>query len=295
MAIEKIKENYALTEWDEKLLMKMLPAMEKNSDNFVKEFYRKAMKFKNASKYLKSALVISKHEAALKEWFLKLFKGPFDDNYLYYMEGIGYAHVKIELPSHYVNVSMSFVRSFCTDILSKEMRDCEERTDMTHALGKILDMNLDILTSSYIQEEKNIFFISKKAESKLINFAKRFSYGLNLILVLGLVVLGLTVLGLFAYDLTHVFGGDLERGLLATLGSLLMLWVVIELMDTEVNHLKGAKFSIKVFVSVAMVAIIRKILVSSLKTEAVEAQLSLIMALAVLGAVFWIVSKTESM
>lgn len=163
------------------------------------------------------------------------------------------------------------------------------------SLGKILDINLDILTSSYIQEEKNIFFISKKAENKLINFARRFSYGLNLVLVMGLVILGITVLCLFAYDLSHVFSGDLERGLLATLGSLLMLWVVIELMDTEVKHLKGAKFSIKVFIGVAMVTVIRKILVTSLQSEAVGAQVSLVLALAVLGMVYWIVAKTEKM
>lgn len=293
MAVERVKENYDFTDWDEKVLMRLAPIMEKYADNFVDEFYEKAMKFKNASKYLKSEKIIEKHKNAIRGWFLRLFNGPFDDDYLFYLEGIGYTHVKVDLPSHYVNVSISFIRKYCTDIIMKEVSVCEERGDMIVALGKILDMNLDIMTSSYIEEEKNIYFISRKAEGKLINFAKRFSYGLNLILVLGLVVLGLTVLGLFAYDLTHIFTGDMERGLLATLGSLLMLWVVIELVDTEVEHLKGAKFSIKVFVSVAMVAIIRKILVTSLKSEDVGAQMSLIAALAVLGIVFWIVSRTE--
>jgi len=165
---------------------------------------------------------------------------------------------------------------------------------MIVSLGKILDMNLDILTSSYIQEEKNIFFISKKAEGKLINFAKRFSYGLNLVLLLGLVILGITVLGLFGYDLTHILSGNIEKGLLASLGSLLMLWVVIELVDTEVDHLKGSKFSIKIFVSVAMVAIIRKILITSLKSDEINTQIFLVIALGVLGAILWIISKTES-
>ena len=74
-----------------------------------------------------------------------------------------------------------------------------------------------------------------------------------------------------------------------------MLWVVIELVDTEVDHLKGSKFSIKIFVSVAMVAIIRKILISSLKSDEVNAQMFLLVALAVLGAIFWIISKTEKL
>jgi len=72
-----------------------------------------------------------------------------------------------------------------------------------------------------------------------------------------------------------------------------MLWVVIELMDTEIKHLRGGKFAVKVFISVALVAVIRKILVTSLKSEAVEAQISLIAAVAVLGIVYWLIAKVE--
>lgn len=293
LAIARVKENYSFTEWDEKVLMRLSPVLEKHADSFVDEFYEKIQKFKNAPKYLKNEKIIEKHRQAIKKWFLKLFQGPFDDDYLYYLEKIGYTHVKVELPSHYVNVSMSFVRQFCTDKIIDGIGERQERSDMIASLGKVLDINLDIMTSSYIQEEKNIFFISKKAEGKVINFARRFSYGLNLVLLLGLVILGLTVLALFAYDLTHIFSGNFEAGLLATLGSLLMLWVVIELVDTEVDHLKGGKFTIKIFVSVAMVAIIRKILVTSLETDEVNQQVFLLSSLAILGAIFWIVSKTE--
>lgn len=296
MIVDKIKNNYGFKTWDEQSLEKLRPVMEQHADKFVTSFYEKALEFNNAEKYLKDQAIIERHQFAIKDWFLQLFDGRYDDNYINYLEGIGYMHVKVELPSHYVNVSITFVREFCSKIIRSEISECNKREDMVRALGKLLDINLDILTSSYIKEEKNIFFVSKKAENKLINFAMRFSHGLNLILVIGLVFLGMLVIGLFAYDITHLFElGDLEKGLLATLGSLLMLWVVIELVDTEVEHLKGAKFSVKVFVGVAMVAIIRKILVTSLKSEAVEAQYSLIAALAVLGLLWWIISKTEKM
>ncbi len=294
MAIERVKENYNFTDWDEKALMQFAPIMEENREDFVTKFYEKAMTFSNASKYLKNESVIAKHKEAVSGWFLRLFTGPFDDDYLLFLESIGYTHVKVDLPSHYVNATISHVREFCTNIIVAETNECEKRNDLLLALGKILDINLDVLTSSYIVEERNLQSISKRAEGKLINFAKQFSHGLNLVLVLGLVLLGVMVLGLFAYDVLHIFGGDIEKGLLATLGSLLMLWVVIELMDTEVDHLKGGKFSIKVFLSVAMVAVIRKILVVSLNSGYVSTQLSLIAALAVLGVVYWIVSKTES-
>ena len=295
MYIEKIMENYDFTGRDEKNLRKIAPLMEARADDFVEFFYLSASKFSHASKYLKNDEVINKHKGAIKEWFIRLFNGPFDKNYLYYLENIGYSHVKVSLPSHYVNVSISHVREFCTTIVVEASSEGDERRDQLQSLRKILDINLDVLTSSYIQEEKNIYFLSKKAESKLIDFAKRFSYGLNLVLVMGLVLLGIMVLGLFAYDLTHILSGNIEKGLLGTLGSLLMLWVVIELVDTEVEHLKGAKFSIKVFVSVAMVALIRKILVASLKSgeAALQSQYALIAAMLVLGVLYWIITKAD--
>ena len=297
MVIEKVKENYQFSIWDEKHLIKLSPMMEEKADAFVDAFYEKAYNFKNAAKYLKDSSVIEKHKTSMKGWFLKLFDGQYNDDYLRYLEGIGSSHVKIKLPSHYVNVCISFVKTYCTDTILSNTAECRERTDMIVAVGKILDINLDVLTSSYIEEEKNIFFLSKKAENKLINFAERFSYGLNLLLLIGLTMLGLIVIGLFAYDVSYIFQGNMEKGLLATLGALLMLWVVIELVDTEVDHMRGAKFSVKVFVSVAMVAVIRKVLVTTLDSEAasIQAQYSLVLALAVLGLVYWLVTKTEKM
>jgi uncharacterized membrane protein (DUF373 family) len=64
-------------------------------------------------------------------------------------------------------------------------------------------------------------------------------------------------------------------------------------MDTEIKHLKGGKFAIKVFISVALVALIRKILVTSLKSGDVEAQLSLIAGVAVLGVIYWLIAKVD--
>ena len=224
---------------------------------------------------------------------MKLFGGSYGASYVKNLQCIGMMHVKIKMKPHYVNAAMHFVQSYCIAIVQREVPEREKRNPYILSVEKILDINLDVMTSSYIEEEKNKYFLSHKVEGYLIQFANRFSHGLNLILVLGLVAMGFLVMGLFVYDISHVFAGKVESGLLSALGSLLMLWVVIELVDTEIEHLQGKKFAIKVFVSVALVAIIRKILVTSLKADAVEAQFSLIAAVAVLGGVYWLISKVE--
>ncbi len=291
--IERIKAHYRFTDEDVSNLVALRPVMERRREEFVVEFYNYVKNFEEAHRFLKDEATIKRHQEALKVWFMKLFGGSYDSLYLAELGKVGLAHVKISLHAHYVNAAFHFVKRYIHETLRKEYSDQEERARLLRSADKILDINLDIFTSSYIEEEKK-FFLSQKVESYLIQMANRFTHGLNLVLVLGLVILGFMVIGLFGYDLLHVLDGDLEKGLLSTLGSLLMLWVVIELMGTEIKHLRGGKFAIKVFISVALVAVIRKILVTSLKTDAVEAQLSLVGAVAVLGAVYWLVSKVDN-
>ncbi|MEK7880544.1 MAG: protoglobin domain-containing protein [Deltaproteobacteria bacterium] len=291
--IDRIKAHYGFTTDDTNNLMQLRPIMDTQRDKFVEAFYGYLKNLEEAQKYLKDEETIKKHRDAVGQWMVNLFSGEYGAGYFRELERVGMAHVKINLPAHYVNAAMHFVKRYILDIVRREIKDSREQAYSCGSVEKILDINLDVFTSSYMEEEKRAAFLSHRVESYLIHFAGRFSYGLNLLLVMGLVGMGVMVVWLFVYDLTHIYQGDIEKGLLSTLGSLLMLWVVIELMDTEVRHLKGKKFAIKVFISVALVAVIRKILIISLATEKVEAQLSLIAAVAVLGGVYWLVSKVE--
>lgn len=291
---DKIKAHYSFTSSDAESLARLRPLMEKWRDSFVVEFYSYVKNFEEAHRFLKDDSTIKRHQEALKAWFMNLFSGEYGVHYFNELQKVGMAHVRINLHAHYVNAAVHFVKLYILEILSKEIGSPEERSGPARSVEKIIDINLDVFTSSYIEEEKK-FFLSQKFETYLIQLANRFSHGLNIILVLGLVILGVMVIGLFGYDLIHLFdeGGDFEKALLSTLGSLLMLWVVIELMDTEIKHLRGGKFAIKVFISVALVAVIRKILVTSLKSDAVEAQISLVAAVAVLGVIYWLISKVD--
>ena len=292
--IERLKAHYDFTSEDAKNLERLAPMMAGHADDFGHDFYKHIKNFEDADKFLSDAEMIKRHQEGIREWFANLFGGEYGIKYFAEIEKVGMAHVKIKLSAHYVNAAMHFVNRYITSIAKREIKDERELRYVLNSIHKILDINLDVLTSSYIEEEKRVIFLSQKFEGALINFANRFNYGLNLVLVLGLVLLGAMVIALFVKDLMHVFDGDLEKGLLATLGSLLMLWVVIEPMENEVRLLRGGKFAVKVFISVALVAIIRKILVTTLSADAIDAQVSLIGAVAVLGVVYWLIAKVEA-
>jgi uncharacterized membrane protein (DUF373 family) len=254
--INRLKAHYNFTVDDAKNLERLRPWMEGYREDFVAEFYNHVKNFEDANKFLKDDETIGRHKEGLKKWFVNLFSGEYGVKYFNELEHIGLSHVNVRLNAHYVNAAMHFVKRYVMGLLERAVKERSELPFVSRSVEKIIDINLDVITSAYV-------------------------------------ALGALVIGLFAYDLTHLFEGDIEKGLLSTMGSLLMLWVVIELIDNEIRQLRGGRFAIKVFISVAMVAVIRKILVTTLAAEAIGAQISLIAAVAVLGVVYWLISKVE--
>jgi uncharacterized membrane protein (DUF373 family) len=85
----------------------------------------------------------------------------------------------------------------------------------------------------------------------------------------------------------------MEKGILSALGSLLILWMMIELMDNEIKNLKGGKFNILVFIGVIIVAMIREILISTLRKDDLTTQAFLAGTLLILGVVYYLVSLSQ--
>jgi uncharacterized membrane protein (DUF373 family) len=116
---------------------------------------------------------------------------------------------------------------------------------------------------------------------------------MNLVVVIGLVVLSLSVIALFVKDVTHIFAGNVEHGVIVALGTMLILWVMIELMSAEIQHIKDGKFSLKIFAEVALVAFIRDALVASLNHENINKLVTLAGIVFLLSIVYWIIYRTE--
>ena len=124
--------------------------------------------------------------------------------------------------------------------------------------------------------------------------AERLLHGLNLLLTIGLLVLALGVAGLLGHDIYNAITTNLEFGVIRSLGSLLMLWMMIELLHTEIRHLRGSKFHVRIFVELALVAFIRKIFVASLEQKDPTSFAMLLGGLLVLGIIYFMVAKVEN-
>lgn len=292
--MQEIKSHYLFSDEEADTLRSLLPIAEESRARMIDELYDHFLGIPEIAAFLQDEQLLKRLKLSHGVWFVNLFLGVYDNKYLHDLQLIGQVHVRIGLNAHFVNAAMQVVRRFAVGMIRENFTDREERRTKTEAMEKILDMNLDIITASYIEEELKKFFISQRLESKLIRATERFTYGLNLILVLALVGVTTSVVGLFFWEIAHVFSGDVEKRILGALGTLLILWMMIELMDNEIKTLKGGKFNILVFIGVVIVAIIREILISTLRNDVITTQLFLAGTLLVLGIVYYLVSRSQS-
>lgn len=292
-SFKEIKEDYYFTENDEQRLARLQLIM--------------ADRVEEASNILNSYIMSTKIGIRLlsektrqehlfeeqKKWFLDMFGGKYDTSYYNNLIKIGIIHFKNGIDAHYMNRAVNIIRNFVIKTLHEINDNREETIANIISFEKILDINLDVITSSYIEEEIRSYSSMYRIKSTLIDFSEKFLQSANLILILSLIGLTLGAIGLFLTDVQKLFSGDLEKGIITSLGTLLIIWVMIELINTEISHLKGGKFRISVFVSVALVAVIRETMIATLKHEQSELMIYLIASILVIGFVYWLVIKGE--
>ena len=292
-SFKEIKHDYRFAEEDEKLLAELRPLMEENVEEIMSTLSLWIKGTKGAVKFFTEETLQRHVFATQKQWFMELFSGNYDNRFYEKLIRIGSIHVKQAVDVHYMHRAVNIIRNSCIGILQKTDDPKQRVTDAVISLSKILDISLNVITTSYIEEELRTYSPVYKVKSALISFSEMFSQTTNFILVFALIGLTLGVVWLFLQDVIRLLSGDVERGIISALGSMLLLWLMIELMSTEIAHLKGGKFHISVFIGVALVTMIRETMIATLKHEQPESIYYLIAAILVIGFVYWIVAKTE--
>jgi uncharacterized membrane protein (DUF373 family) len=189
---------------------------------------------------------------------------------------------------------MNHIRNFCHRQVIELVSDADRRRELLETLNKVLDINLDVMTSSYRDAELKKVFVSHRVESVIIRWSERLLHGLNLVLMIGLLTMAVGVASLLAQDVVYAFTTSLETGVIKALGSLLILWMMIELLHTQVEHLRGGRFHVRIFVELALVAFIRKLFVASIEEKDPITFGLLIGGLFVLGLLLYFLAKAEN-
>lgn len=287
---ETIKKHYKFSEEEADILRHFKPMMIEAQNDFIEEFYNYIWGFGTTAQFLKNNQIIEYHKTKLKEWFVNLFSGNYGFEYFTYLYKIGEVHVRIGLPTHFVNSAFTFVRTYTLKKIDELVSTQEEYERAVNAIEKIIDINLDVLTSSYREEELGKFLSMSMFEKAMLQGLKKFNSYINLFLAASLAIVAFFAIGLFMYDIYLLVYTDIsiEKGILTVLGSLLVLWAAIELIHEEISHLQGKGFAIGAFIMLAMAALIRKVLIYSLSAEKGGELLTIGAVIISLGIAYWL-------
>ncbi|WP_291493533.1 protoglobin domain-containing protein, partial [Desulfurella sp.] len=197
---EKIIQIYDLTDEDISNISSLKDIAYKNANNFVEELHKYISRFDNYSKFLYDEEIKNRHKEKLKLWFLDLFNGKYNEDYFRKVKKIGEIHAQIGLPSHYVSATMTFIRSFLRSLILENYDVFHRQEELKLSIDKLLDINLDIMTSSYIDESQ--FYIAKtKIETNIVRLSSRVSYFFDVGLVSLLVITSFLIFFLFISDI----------------------------------------------------------------------------------------------
>jgi uncharacterized membrane protein (DUF373 family) len=290
--LHKIKLIYAFNDKDVENLKFLKSIMEANTKEFIAGVYSYISNFEDFSKFLPNDEIRNRHQEKLKFWFLNMFSGEYNNDYLRRLKRIGEVHQDIKLPSHYVSATMNYIRNYIHSIILKNFKDSDKKDSLIESVNKILDINLDIIISSYIDEGK-LYIAATKFESKIIKLSSKFSYVLDLFLVLTLMLSTAMVFILFFFEIYRfaTSGLPFETTVVDILGAMLIIWAIRELLEEEVKKLQGKKFALSAFIGLAMAALLRKILIFSLAPHKSHEVAILGLLILILGIVYWLMNK----
>lgn len=292
--INEFKTRYRWTRQDEDNLLSLAELAEGQRAAFVEvlyDFIESA--FVDSDRYLSDEAVRRRHKEKLKHWFVLLFKGPYDAAYLRRLYRIGEIHVRIGLPPDYVNASIYRIREFIEEMV-RSVHGCSITADkLIRSANKILDLNLDVMTSAYREEELKLYLATGKTHKTLVEFIRRLSYGMGTMIATFLMIAGVFVIFWVGYDIVLMIGRSesFEKIGMSILGSVLVLYAIGELLSEAVKNLRGGAIDLTVFIGLALAAVVRKIVIVALHPEKTAEIAVLSLLLVVLGITYYLVYR----
>lgn len=187
----------------------------------------------------------------------------------------------------------SFIRRWFQDkvynISDAEWEFCES----VKSFINIIDASMYIANSVYIKNMTGGFGDSKLKLS-VLHFGERFSLITHITLLFFLACMTVGGIVYFLYSLLDLVNVSPDKLFVSALGSLLVLWVLVELINSEIQMLQGDKFRISIFVGVVLIAFIRELLILSLKHDTnMGPMMALLAGVFVLGLTYWLLARSE--
>jgi len=160
-----------------------------------------------------------------------------------------------------------WVRQWFHEKIFQNIQDDVKRKDILLTMHKLMDINKDIIFETYYTTEIKKYSIFRSIRDLIISVSERIEFITQIVVLTFLIILTLSAATYFIIDFVGLINLKPDFFIIKALSSLLMIWVLSELLYTEINIIKGAKFKISTFVGVALITFVRDLLIVSLEQK----------------------------
>lgn len=194
-----------------------------------------------------------------------------------------------------ISAMFNFIRLWIQKKLF-DIADCEwEYTAILQAYTKVINASVYVTMDTYVSRDNLDNRTDTKIKSKILSLAERASLITHSMLLVFLIFMTLGGVVNFVWHLWDLKDVAPDKLFVTALGSLLVLWVLIELINSEIKMLRGDKFRISIFVGVVLIAFIREVLIMTLKHDSDNAipMILMLSGILILGFTYWLLTRAE--
>ncbi len=145
-----LKKFIAFGEEDISNLKSLAPIFATHGPAITDRFYEKLEKVPSTAALIEGRVDTLKVTHC--QWMNELFAGEYGEAYFERRKKIGLVHVRINVPPHYVEAVVSFLRGESEMLLARELKDSAVVAAKHSSVLKILDLDLMIINLAYAAE-----------------------------------------------------------------------------------------------------------------------------------------------
>ncbi len=240
-------------------------------------------------------VMIKSHSHHLGSWFDAIITGKVSKDIVTFLMDFNLSQYSHE---YYIDDRMSNVFSFIRTYFMEQIYNLAhtdwEYQEVSKSFSKILDLSQYMVNHDYLIHKSGLKS-DIRVKDYVIKYAEKFSVMVHTLLILFLVVMTMGAVTYFVYDVINTFDTvPMNKLFITALGSLLIVWVLGELLHSEIQMLRGDSFKISIFVGVVLIAFIRDLLIMTLKhDENYQFSLLLLLGVLIIGFVYWLLQRVE--
>lgn len=291
--LREIKSAYEVSEKDNENFKIVGSIMQKYANEFAQDVQRYILDKYGTAEFL-SDTSTDKHIHMLELWYQKFFSGNIDDDLISFIRNLVKSHMDLAIESTKFISVFSYIRKWIHEKIFRQIEADVLRKEILLSVHKFLDIQMNLINSFYTEFELKKYTREFGLKNSLVRFSEKFLLFTHFILVFFLISITLSAMAFLGIDIFHKYQEHASNIIIYAMGSLLIIWVLIELLHTEITSIKGGQFKISIFIGVALIAFVREVLI--LKLQHRDDNTQMIVAIAgifILGIIYFITSWVE--